>query len=332
MGLSLNAKNIQIIEKEAFNFGYDMYCAKLRIENCHIRSDDLKVNAKKGYSFAKLKHVNRKKSDPVVKKWLSIRARCLGFRECSLTLEEVGHLFDQVGQLCPITSETLMSGQKDGSDWSIDRIDSSKGYTFDNVIVMSAAANQAKADLDPEGIVRVATSKKLMSQAPHNKISETSWHRMCSGFNNLVEAYVDVPFCQMIEDDNQQLSATNLVMGIGRYAEKHHHVRPLFKELEKDIGKAKVDAMVKCIRQRHKKILLRHRDHSAMAKCVLESDKIKKILNFVFDVMKKDKKYDKLFMSAFYSFLMTDGHLFRNDPAKDFDKKRDNLSCSEPSV
>lgn len=71
--------------------------------------------------------------------------------------------------LCALTKEplSLEEGQSRwvGSLVSLDRIDSSKGYTRDNVQFVTSAANYAKGSLTVEQFVDLC--KKVIANAPH---------------------------------------------------------------------------------------------------------------------------------------------------------------------
>lgn len=85
------------------------------------------------------------------------RAAAAGM-EFSITLADV-----PVPERCPVLGIALKSqmgtgwrkGQKDASP-SIDRIDNGRGYTPDNVIVVSLRANRIKSDSTPEELTAVA--------------------------------------------------------------------------------------------------------------------------------------------------------------------------------
>lgn len=321
----LNEKEKSLVEKEAFDYGYDMFCAQLRIDNSRIRYEELKDHAQKGYDFARYKRVAHKKPSPILKKWFSIRGRCLGFREFDLSVDDIKNAIkDTRFALCPVTGKPLKSGEQNGEDWSIDRVNSSKGYTEDNIIVLSSDANKAKDDLDIEGIIRVATSRRLMSLYPYNQINEASWHRMCVTFNSLVKGLGDVPFCKMISDDHQHLAATNLVIMSTHV--KLGPINELCRALSADIGKSKFDKIVKYVCQRQKRVATLSSGRIDVEMAVLRSEKAKKILSSVFDVMKSDEKYDKLLMNAHYSINIPDHFFFRCESEKEPQKERRHTS------
>ena len=57
---------------------------------------------------------------------------------------------------CPVFGFELEHGSNRWNSPSIDRIDNSKGYTLDNVMVISQKANVAKGSMTPEELIMFA--------------------------------------------------------------------------------------------------------------------------------------------------------------------------------
>lgn len=68
----------------------------------------------------------------------------------NLTLTDLNNLTWPIS--CPITGLPLVSnkGKPQDNSFSIDRVDSSKGYTIDNIIVISYKANRLKSNATKE--------------------------------------------------------------------------------------------------------------------------------------------------------------------------------------
>lgn len=86
------------------------------------------------------------------------RAREMGW-SCDLTLDFLCALWEEQGGLCALTGKTL-SLEKEKQRWggilvSLDRIDSSKGYTQDNVWLTTTAVNYAKGVQSLEDFVEM---------------------------------------------------------------------------------------------------------------------------------------------------------------------------------
>ena len=86
-----------------------------------------------------------------------IRARKQGL-EFDLIKEEIN--FPDV---CPILNLELKHGRDDWQNSpNIDRIDNTKGYTMDNIIVVSALANTIKTSATPDQIIKVGEFYKKL--------------------------------------------------------------------------------------------------------------------------------------------------------------------------
>lgn len=78
-----------------------------------------------------------------------IRYRCTGKKEFTITVDDVIRKLEQQEYLCALTGRRLMFDVGQGRQaeaLSVDRIDSSKGYTPDNIQIVTAFANRAKQD------------------------------------------------------------------------------------------------------------------------------------------------------------------------------------------
>lgn len=83
------------------------------------------------------------------------RAKILGV-DFDLTHGQIKHL---IPEYCPVLHTKLNWDSIKGGNPnkpSIDRVDSSKGYTLDNIIVVSWRANDLKADGTPEELMKLA--------------------------------------------------------------------------------------------------------------------------------------------------------------------------------
>ena len=70
--------------------------------------------------------------------------------EHDIDAEYVRFLLVQSGKRCPYSGEKFVFEKGHPNMFSLDRVDSSKGYTKDNVVVTSVWANKAKNDLPLE--------------------------------------------------------------------------------------------------------------------------------------------------------------------------------------
>ena len=104
------------------------------------------------------------------------RARCLrSGLEISITLQGMIDVYIRQNGMCAITGRRMVwdsRGERCPDLISIDRIDSSRGYTPDNVQLVTIAANKAKNDLterefDELVLGMLETREKSGSQRKH---------------------------------------------------------------------------------------------------------------------------------------------------------------------
>ena len=91
----------------------------------------------------------RKKCKSNLLKWARYRARKKN-REFDLKSADL-----MVPNYCPILGIPLIPGGRTKNSPTLDRIDNSKGYTKDNVIVISNLANTIKNHATPDEIIKV---------------------------------------------------------------------------------------------------------------------------------------------------------------------------------
>ncbi|MEO8679235.1 MAG: hypothetical protein ABI665_09330 [Vicinamibacterales bacterium] len=75
-----------------------------------------------------------------------------------------------IPRFCPVFGRPLKIGDGKPHAWSptLDRIDSSKGYVHDNVIVVSQKANTMKSDATPAEIRRLAKFYSDLEREAHS--------------------------------------------------------------------------------------------------------------------------------------------------------------------
>lgn len=83
--------------------------------------------------------------------------------EFNLTLTDLNNLTWPIS--CPILNIPLKNnkGSPKDNSYSIDRIDSSKGYSIDNIIVISYKANKLKSNATKEELEQISTFYKNLT-------------------------------------------------------------------------------------------------------------------------------------------------------------------------
>lgn len=92
---------------------------------------------------------NYKRQSKQYKLWHSAKNRCVkNGREFSIEISDI-----EIQEICPVLK--IPYEQKGQHAPSLDRLDNSKGYTKDNIIVMSRRANRMKGDCTKEDVQKL---------------------------------------------------------------------------------------------------------------------------------------------------------------------------------
>ena len=114
--------------------GYSCYC-----------KDCTKQRNKKKYSKSSEDHGWKLEQTLKASKERAVRKNL----EHTLTLEQLTSLYPK-DNLCPVFGTELQWGFPKETSPSLDRIDSTKGYTYENSQIISNKANRIKSDATPE--------------------------------------------------------------------------------------------------------------------------------------------------------------------------------------
>ncbi len=98
-----------------------------------------------GFHGADARRLKRQDGDRFVRKWLQVRGSAL-HRDRIVDPQVTPALLMQLDVAsCPILRLPLTHGNRQGSDWSVDRLNNDGAYAPHNLAIMSALANRAKA-------------------------------------------------------------------------------------------------------------------------------------------------------------------------------------------
>jgi hypothetical protein len=128
-----------------------------------------------GFEAGKIQNVSKQHTNKFEKKVLSIRDRCLrnGY-EVTITANDLIEKLQLTKGVCPITEEPFTFALQEMTDWSIDRVDNTRGYYPDNIEIVSVKANKAKGELDLSRIIEQAVCKFN----PNSLLSQRQWFLM----------------------------------------------------------------------------------------------------------------------------------------------------------
>ena len=156
----------------AFEIGFDHYRFDLALDLSCFGNEHLQ-QVQYGFEAGKIQNVSKRHINKFEKKILSIRDRCLknGY-EVTITASDLIEKLQQTNGVCPITEEPFTFALQELTDWSVDRVDNTRGYCPDNIEIVSVKANKAKGDLDLVHIIEQAVCKIN----PNSLLSQRQWY------------------------------------------------------------------------------------------------------------------------------------------------------------
>lgn len=141
------------LDRQAYDLGWDYATYSLTVPE----------TASQGFcdGYRAFKHGNNRqcqKADRFIRKWLLIRFGALsrGKRfSPDISPEYIRGITPNSG-LCPVTGKAFTYSTGEGTDWSVDRADNTKGYVRGNILIVSQEANAAKGNKSLEEIRTLA--------------------------------------------------------------------------------------------------------------------------------------------------------------------------------
>lgn len=107
---------------------------------------DWPASIAEGYRQAQQRGVARAAPDRYIRKWLQLRIGAYSRNRIIDASVTPGLLMKIDVAECPILRIPLTHGMRQGSDWSVDRLNNAGAYALHNLAVMSVFANQAKGN------------------------------------------------------------------------------------------------------------------------------------------------------------------------------------------
>ena len=95
----------------------------------------------------------------------TVERAALKDRVCTITYDDLLMLCEAQKGLCALTGYTMSYTTGDQLKVSIDRIDSSKGYTVDNIQLVCRLAYRAKSNIDSEQFINMCRAIASRSAA-----------------------------------------------------------------------------------------------------------------------------------------------------------------------
>ncbi len=180
----------------AFEIGFDHYRFNLPLDISRFY-DNYRNHVRDGYTAAETLKVTRKKPDRFEKKLMGIRDRALvkGL-EVSISANDLRERYKETKGFCPITLVPFTFAENDSTDWSVDRVDNSRGYCRDNIVIVSVVANQAKSNLDLSAIIK----QGLMPSNTESFLTDLEWLRMARFYYPIMTFTRPLSLCLFLSD------------------------------------------------------------------------------------------------------------------------------------
>ena len=143
----------------AFEIGFDHYRFALPLDIARF-SDRHRQQIRYGYQAASLQKVTQKKPDRYENKLLTLRDRALtkGL-DVTLTVNDLRDKLQQTQGCCPITGTPFTFAEHNATDWSVDRVDNTRGYCLDNIEMSRLQPIRQKATWTCPGLLNKPLAK-----------------------------------------------------------------------------------------------------------------------------------------------------------------------------
>jgi hypothetical protein len=207
-----------------------------------------------GYVAGKAKYgIKPRSNDRFVRKFLQMRLNALRRRKLVDSSVDVDFLKKIDHKTCPVTLLKLTYGQMKDTDWSIDRVNNSGGYSIGNLMVLSTRANKAKGDKSFEDVFALYKHGKEI-----DGLSPREWLRMSSLMFSSYHAenpdlikYLPLPLATRIPAYSVRSVYSmlqRLVLDASKSSSNRQHVRGMLKSVHGDKNSFdKFDAIVQIV-------------------------------------------------------------------------------------
>ena len=184
-----------------FELGFDKFRFNLPLELFKFEIDDRRP-IEQGYEAAKFQQVSRKKPTVYEKKLMGIKDRAYAKqRLVSITCQDIENALIRTHYYCPVTHDELTFSEGLLTDWSVDRVDNTRGYEPDNIVVVSSQVNRAKSNLDLEQMITVCFKK----YPDYGELNEEEWFRMVSFYFTRMKLSAGMSFSKLLGKEKGRL-------------------------------------------------------------------------------------------------------------------------------
>lgn len=273
----------------AFEIGFDHYRFGLPLEISRFQ-DYHRPQIRHGYEAAKMQNVTQKRPDLFDRKLLAIRDRAIvkGL-EVSISNNDLREKLTEAGETCPITGQPFTFAEHNATDWSVDRIDNTRGYCPDNIVIVSTIANQAKSDLDLAGLIKHALGKS----GADDLLTPSEWIRMARFYYRKMNMQKPLCFCRLLAESEPLYDQ---IVFLQLFKNQEKRASTFLKHLEKYSGK---DSVCKAKKLTHKRVY--HRADLAV-EVLYDSPKLYRwVQDFKKTIMAHSTEFDPLLMDCMFA-------------------------------
>jgi hypothetical protein len=277
------------MEKLAFEIGFDHYRFDLPLDIARFANQH-RQQINYGFDAAKHQQVTQKKPDLYERKLMTLRDRALikGL-EVTVTVKDLQEYLLLTKGCCPVTKQPFTFAENNDTDWSIDRVDNSRGYYPDNIVVVSVVVNQAKSDLDLAGIIK----QFFCTTRSSNLLSEIEWFRLVCFYYHKMKLLKPLSMCKLLSDS--QLIFDQVVF-MQLFKKNAKMAKPFLQTLEKYSSK---DSIKKASKLTQKRVY--HRSGIEL-EVLYDSPKLyQSVQKFINIINAHSKEFDPILMDCMFA-------------------------------
>ncbi len=185
-----------------FELGFDKYRFDLPLE-LSIFPIAVRKSIADGFQAAEIQQVSRKRATRYEKKLMTLKSRAY-VKGLSVTVsaQDLENELMKTHYCCPVIQERFTFSGGLLTDWSIDRIDNTRGYEPDNIVVVSVKVNQAKSNLNLDEMIAVC----FKTYPNYRDLEELEWFRMVSFYYNKMTLSGVLSFTQLLDKKKGRLA------------------------------------------------------------------------------------------------------------------------------
>lgn len=274
-----------------FEIGFDLFRYGMPLSHCRCNAQHGK-DLHDGYTAAKVQGASPKKPDHFDKKLLTIKDRSLVKNlAVTITAQDIKKALKETKGICPVTKKPFTFAEHQPTDWSVDRIDNTKGYDPGNIVIISVQANSAKGQLDLAGIIKMAFQSFLTETV----LPTDDWLAMAKFYYTRLALNSPISFCLLVKDGEALENYIDFIVAKEMFTKENKKPSRLLGQLARYAGKGPVETANKLLNKRSKRRL------SFNPGLIYDSPKLCDYFTlFRLIVVQRTTEFDPLLVDAFF--------------------------------